>query len=71
MSNKGKKAEKPSEMAEEHKPNNIARVHVDGDIRWPKSIRDQLVLQPKDRWSFSIVSVSSKEFTIKAVKVEG
>ena len=62
--------EKTDETPEALKPNNVAKVHVDSDLRWPKAIREQLPLEPGDRWAFSIVSVSKTEFTVKAVKVE-
>lgn len=67
-----KKPPKPADdsVPEELQPNHLAKVHVDGDIRMPKAIRDELALVPGDRWSFSIESVSAKEFTIKAVKVK-
>ena len=59
------------EVPEELKPNSLAKVHVDRDLRWPTSIREQLPLEPGDKWKFSIVSASKTEFTIKATKVEG
>lgn len=58
-------------VPEEQKPNSVAKVHVDRDLRWPKTIREQLLLEPGDKWKFSIVSASKTEFTIKATKVEG
>ena len=54
---------------EDLKPNDIAKTHVDRDLRWPRSIRDQLPLVPGERWKFSIVGVSKTEFTVKAEKV--
>lgn len=72
MSKNEKKMPEPASdsVPEELKPNAVAKVHVDGDIRMPRAIRDQLPLKPGERWKFSIVSVSAKEFTIKAEKVE-
>ena len=60
--------EAPEELPEK---NHVGKVHVDRDLRWPKAIRDQLPLEPGERWKFSIVSVSKTEFTMKAEKVEG
>jgi len=71
MPKAGAKGKKADETSEDPKPNDVAKVHVDKDLRWPKSIRNQLPLVPGERWSFSIVSVDPKEFVVKAVKVEG
>jgi hypothetical protein len=67
-----KKGPKPAGelVPEDLQQNHVAKVHVDGDIRMPKAIRDELALVPGDRWKFSIVNVSKTEFTNKAVKVE-
>ncbi|MFX0203783.1 MAG: hypothetical protein ACFFCW_47395 [Candidatus Hodarchaeota archaeon] len=59
--------EAPEELPEK---NHVAKTHVDGDIRIPSALREQLPLVPGERWKFSIVSVSKTEFTVKAVKVE-
>jgi len=36
-------------VPEKLKPNSVAKVHVDRDLRWPKSIREQLPLEPGDK----------------------
>lgn len=60
-----------SEEVKAPKSNETARVYVDRDIRMPKALHEQLPLEPGERWKFSIVGVKPKEFTIKAVRVEG
>jgi len=69
-SNAAKSGEKTDETPEDLKPNNIAKIHVDQDVRIPKALREQLPLMPGEKWSFSVVSMSKDEFTVKAVKVE-
>ncbi|MFX0204150.1 MAG: hypothetical protein ACFFCW_49260 [Candidatus Hodarchaeota archaeon] len=71
-----KKSENPPKFGDEEEPqpalekNHVAKTHVDGDIRIPSALREQLPCVPGERWKFSIVSVSKNEFTVSAVKVE-
>lgn len=55
--------------AEELKPDQVAKVHVDGDIRMPKAVRDEFALKPGEKWMFSVVVNSEKEKQVKFVKV--
>jgi len=53
------KTPKPEEVPEELMPNHVTMVHVDGDIRMSKAVRDQLNLKPDENWKFSIVASRS------------